>query len=219
MYAFGENFILSLSHDEVVHLKRSLLGKMPGEEWEQFANLRLLFAFMYAHPGKKLLFMGGELGQAGEWEHSRGLEWRSLENKANRALGWFFQDLNRLYRSEPALFEADFKSVGFEWLEVDNGEESIIAFLRKARDPAIRCCSRPTSRPCLAPTTASASPTRSTTLCCSTATPSGTAASAMRPRPRVHAEEIHWHDREFSIRLTLPALSAVILKPAPPAVG
>ena len=220
MYAFGENFILSLSHDEVVHLKRSLLGKMPGEEWERFANLRLLFAFMYAHPGKKLLFMGGELGQAGEWEHSRGLEWRSLENKANRALGWFLQDLNRLYRSEPALFEADFKSVGFEWLEVDNAEESIIAFMRKARDPRetllfaanFSAVSRPDHR------IGVPYPVDYTLLLDSNAKRYG--GFAVEARARVmHAEEVHWHDREFSVRLTLPALSAVILKPAPPVIG
>ena len=220
MYAFGENFVLALSHDEVVHLKRSLLGKMPGEEWEQFANLRLLFAFMYAHPGKKLLFMGGELGQAGEWEHSRGLEWRSLENKANRALGWFFQDLNRLYRSQPALFEADFKSVGFEWLEVDNAEESIIAFLRKARDPRetllfaanFSAVSRPDHR------IGVPYPVGYTLLFDSNAKRYGGFA-AKAPAPVVRAEEVHWHGREFSIRLTLPALSAVILKPAPPTTG
>jgi 1,4-alpha-glucan branching enzyme len=220
MYAFGENFILSLSHDEVVHLKRSLLGKMPGEEWERFANLRLLFAFMYAHPGKKLLFMGGELGQVGEWEHSRGLEWRSLENKANRALGWFFQDLNRMYRSEPALFEADFKSVGFEWLEVDNAEESIIAFLRKARDPRetllfaanFSAVSRPDHR------IGVPYPVGYTLLFDSNARRYGGFA-VTAPAPVVRAEEVHWHGREFSIRLTLPALSAVILKPAPPTIG
>ena len=220
MYAFGENFVLALSHDEVVHLKRSLLGKMPGEEWEQFANLRLLFAFMYAHPGKKLLFMGGELGQAGEWEHSRGLEWRSLENKANRALGWFLQDLNRLYRSQPALFEADFKSVGFEWLEVDNAEESIIVFLRKARDPRetllfaanFSAVSRPDHR------IGVPYPVGYTMLFDSNAKRYGGFAAKASARV-VRAEEVHWHDREFSVRLTLPALSAVILKPAPPAVG
>ena len=216
MYAFSENFILALSHDEVVHLKRSLLGKMPGEDWEQFANLRLLFTFMYAHPGKKLLFMGGELGQATEWEHSRGLEWRSLENKANRALGWFFLDLNRVYQSEPALFEADFKSVGFEWLEVDNADESIIAFLRKAKDPRdavlfaanFSAVSRPDHR------IGVPYPVAYTLLFDSNAKRYGGFA-AEAPARIVRAEEVHSHDREFSVRLTLPALSAVILKPAP----
>ena len=109
---------------------------MPGEDWEQFANLRLLFTFMYAHPGKKLLFMGADMGQSSEWDHARGLEWRWLENDANRALGWFFQDLNRVYRSEPALFEADFKPDSDQIrYEVDNADGSIIAFLRKAKDP------------------------------------------------------------------------------------
>jgi 1,4-alpha-glucan branching enzyme len=216
MYAFSENFILALSHDEVVHLKRSLFGKMPGDEWERFANLRLLFAFMYAHPGKKLLFMGGELGQAGEWEHSCGLEWRSLENKANRALGWFFQDLNRLYRSEPALFEGDFKSVGFDWLEVDNGEESIIAFLRKARDPRetvlfaanFSAVSRPDHR------IGVPYPVDYTLLFDSNAKRYG-GFRAEAPSTVVHAEEVPCHGREFSIRLPLPALSAMVLKPAP----
>jgi 1,4-alpha-glucan branching enzyme len=161
--------------------------------------------------------MGGELGQASEWEHSRGLEWRSLENKANRALGWFFQDLNHLYRSQPALFEADFKSVGFDWLEVDNSEESIIAFLRKARDPRetllfaanFSAVSRPDHR------IGVPYPVAYIELFDSNLKRYGGLHSPSLGRV-VHAEEVPWHGREFSIRLTLPALSAVILKPAPP---
>ena len=169
-------------------------------------------------PARSCSFMGGELGQASEWDHARGLDWRSLENKANRALGWFFQDLNRVYRSEPALFEADFKSVGFEWLEVDNADESIIAFLRKAKDPRdavlfaanFSAVSRPDHR------IGVPYPVAYTLLFDSNAKRYGGFA-AEAPARIVHAEEVHWHDREFSVRLTLPALSAVILKPAPPA--
>ena len=173
---------------------------MPGEDWEQFANLRLLFTFMYAHPGKKLLFMGAELGQSSEWDHARGLEWRSLENNANRALGWFFQDLNRVYRSEPALFEADFKPVGFEWLEVDNADGSIIAFLRKAKDPRdavlfaanFSAVSRPDHR------IGVPYPVAYTLLFDSNAKRYGGFA-AEAPARVVRAEEVHWHDRDFSV--------------------
>jgi 1,4-alpha-glucan branching enzyme len=216
MYAFSENFILSLSHDEVVHLKRSLLNKMPGEDWEKFANVRLLFTLMYAHPGKKLLFMGGELGQEGEWDHTRGLDWGALKSKANRTLGWFLQDLNRIYRAEGALHEADFQATGFEWLEVDNAEESVLAFLRKARDPRdavlfaanFSAISRPQHR------IGVPYPVSYTELFDSNAQRYG--GFGANPSPLVvQAEEIPCHGREFSICLTLPALSAVILKPAP----
>jgi 1,4-alpha-glucan branching enzyme len=216
MYAFNENFILALSHDEVVHLKHSLLGKMPGEEWEKFANLRLLFTFMYAHPGKKLLFMGSELGQQGEWDHAKELEWRALEKKPNRGLGWLVQDLNRFYRKQPPLYQVDFKPTGFEWLEVDNNEESIIAFLRKGRDPRhallfaanFSDISRPQHR------IGVPYPVAYTLLFDSNAGKYGGCGTPPGQDVR-HAEEIPWHGRDFSIRITLPALSAVILQPAP----
>ena len=216
VYAFNENFVLSLSHDEVVHLKRSLLGKMPGEVWERFANLRLLFALMYAHPGKKLLFMGGELGQESEWSHDTGLEWRALEKKPNRALGWYIQDLNRFYRAQPALHQVDFRAGGFEWLEVDNGEESILAFLRKAKDPRrallfagnFSAVSRPGHR------IGVPYPVTYTVLFDSNDAKYG-GSGAARDGERVAAEEIPWHGHAFSMAITLPALSAVILQPAP----
>ncbi len=216
MYAFAENFILALSHDEVVHLKRSLLGKMPGEAWEKFANLRLLFTFMYAHPGKKLLFMGSELGQASEWNHDGELEWRALERKPNQALSRLLGDLNRFYREQPPLHEVDFKADGFEWLEVDNDEESIIAFVRKGRDPRhalmfvanFSATSRPEHR------IGVPYPVRHTVLFQSNAQTYG--GSGTPPGSEVcDAEEVPCHGRDFSIRITLPALSAVILEPAP----
>ncbi|MBK8209317.1 MAG: 1,4-alpha-glucan branching protein GlgB [Rhodospirillales bacterium] len=217
VYAFNENFVLSLSHDEVVHLKRSLLGKMPGEDWERFANLRLLFTLMYAHPGKKLLFMGGELGQESEWSHETGLEWRALEKKPNRALGWYIQDLNRLYRTQPALHQVDFRAQGFEWLEVENAEESILAFLRKAKDPRrallfaanFSAVSRPEHR------IGVPYPVTFTLLFDSNDAKYG-GSGAARNRDGIAAEEVPWHGHAFSISVSLPALSAVILQPEPP---
>ncbi len=214
VYAFNENFVLSLSHDEVVHLKRSLLGKMPGEDWERFANLRLLFTFMYAHPGKKLLFMGGELGQEAEWSHETGLEWRALERKTNRALGWCVQDLNRLYRSQPALHEVDFLGQGFEWLEADNAEESTLAFLRKAKDPRrallfagnFSAISRPEHRIGVPYPVAY-------TVIFDSNEPKYGGSGVPRGRERIVAEEVPWAGQAFSISLCLPALSAVILQP------
>jgi 1,4-alpha-glucan branching enzyme len=132
MYAWSENFVLPLSHDEVVYGKRSLLDKMPGDRWQKFANLRSLYAYMWARPGKKMLFMGGEFGQWREWNHDNSLDWHLLTEPDHRGLQALVRDLNRLYRAEPALWEADIEPAGFQWIDANNGDENIIAFMRIA---------------------------------------------------------------------------------------
>src|SRR5947207_7761937 len=117
IYAYSEQFILPLSHDEVVHGKGALLAKMPGDRWQRFANLRALYAYMWAHPGKKLLFMGGELGQWDEWSHERSLDWHLLDGAQHAGVQRLVRDLNRAYRVEPALWEVDSEPAGFAWLE------------------------------------------------------------------------------------------------------
>jgi 1,4-alpha-glucan branching enzyme len=132
-YAFSENFVLPLSHDEVVHGKGSLLGKMPGDRWQQFANVRAYFGFMYAHPGKKLLFMGDEFAQEREWNHDRSLDWHVTADAAHRTMQLLVRDLNATYRGLPALYELDAEQAGIEWI-VSDKDQSIIAFVRRARD-------------------------------------------------------------------------------------
>ncbi|MEW6439726.1 MAG: 1,4-alpha-glucan branching protein GlgB [bacterium] len=132
-YAFFENFVLPLSHDEVVHGKGALVGKMPGDEWQKSANLRLLYGYMYGHPGKKLLFMGAELAQWREWSHEESLEWHGLEYPSHQGVHRWVRDLNRLYRTEPALYDLDFAMDGFEWVDFCDWESSIISFLRKGK--------------------------------------------------------------------------------------
>ena len=131
LYAFHENFVLPLSHDEVVYGKGSLLGKMPGDVWQKFANLRLLYGYMYAQAAKKLLFMGGEIGQWNEWTHDRSLDWDLLQQPLHNSLQRWVSDLNRLYRSEPALYEYDIDPAGFEWVDCNDAESSVISLLRK----------------------------------------------------------------------------------------
>jgi 1,4-alpha-glucan branching enzyme len=132
-YAFTENFVLPLSHDEVTHGKGSLIGKMHGDEWQQFANLRLLFGYMWGHPGKKLLFMGGEFGQRREWQHDESLEWHVLQYPLHAGVQQWVRDLNRFYRASPALYELDFSADGFQWVDCNDSEASVLAFLRKDR--------------------------------------------------------------------------------------
>ena len=132
-YAFSENYILPLSHDEVVHGKRSLLGRMPGDRFCQFANLRAFLGFMWAHPGKKLLFMGGEFAQQSEWNHDVGLDWHLLAHPEHRGVQSLVRDLNQLYRSETALFDLDGEAAGFEWIRADDAANSILAFQRRDR--------------------------------------------------------------------------------------
>jgi 1,4-alpha-glucan branching enzyme len=132
LYAWNENFVLPLSHDEVVHGKRSLLSKMPGDRWQMFANLRALYGYMWARPGKKLLFMGGEFGQWKEWNYDESLDWEVLQGSEHRGLQTLVGELNRLYRSEPALWEADHDHAGFQWIAADNADDNMIAFMRIA---------------------------------------------------------------------------------------
>ncbi len=131
LYAFAENFILPISHDEVVHGKGSLIGKMPGDEWRRFANARAYFAFMWGHPGKKLLFMGQEFGQTREWSEERSLDWDLLQFWPHAGLSQLVRDLNHLYRAYPALHARDCEADGFQWLVVDDQDNSVFAWLRR----------------------------------------------------------------------------------------
>jgi 1,4-alpha-glucan branching enzyme len=132
LYAFSENFVLPLSHDEVVHGKGSLLARMPGDDWQRFANLRLLFGYQWTHPGKKLVFMGQEFGQRSEWSHEAGPDWAALEDPRHAGVGRLVRDLNRLYRERPALHRHDFEAEGFAWIDCQDREQSVVAFLRRA---------------------------------------------------------------------------------------
>lgn len=138
-YAFSENFILPLSHDEVVHGKRSIFGRMPGDEWQRFANLRAYYSFMYGHPGKKLLFMGSEFAQDTEWNHDTGLPWHLLDRPCHAGVQRLVRDLNRIYRDLPALHARDCEADGFEWLVMHDADNSVFAWLRKGRNEAERC--------------------------------------------------------------------------------
>jgi 1,4-alpha-glucan branching enzyme len=138
-YAFSENFILPLSHDEVVHGKRSILGRMPGDRWQRFANLRAYYGFMFGHPGKKLMFMGSEFAQDTEWSHDHSLPWHLLSHAEHAGVHALVRDLNILYRNVPALHAMDCDPSGFEWLVTDDANQSVFAWLRKGRDTRERC--------------------------------------------------------------------------------
>jgi 1,4-alpha-glucan branching enzyme len=151
IYAFTENFCLPMSHDEVVHGKGSLLDQMPGDLWQKFANLRLLYGYMWTHPGKKLLYMGSEFGQWHEWNHNESLQWHLLQWQSHQGVQRYLADLNDLYKREPAMHEVDFDHTGFEWIDCHNWQDSILVYMRKAKDPndfLIACCNfTPVPRP------------------------------------------------------------------------
>lgn len=135
-YAFTENFMLPLSHDEVVHGKGPLIDRMPGDEWQRFANLRVLYGYMYTHPGTKLVFMGGELGQTSEWKHDLSIEWHLLEQDSHKGIQQVTKDLNHLYKTEPALYENSFSAEGFEWIELNDYQNSALSYIRKGKNEA-----------------------------------------------------------------------------------
>ena len=135
LYAFTENFVLPFSHDEVVHGKRSMLDKMPGDAWQKHATLRALYGFMYGHPGKKLLFMGDEFGQWREWSHESSLDWHLLDEPLHQGLARWVRDLNHVYQREPSLYQVDFEDAGFAWIDCTDSEQSVVSLIRRARDP------------------------------------------------------------------------------------
>ena len=140
VYACNEHIVLPLSHDEVVHGKRSILGRMPGDDWQRFANLRAYYALMFAHPGKKLLFMGNDIAQHDEWKHDRTLDWHLLEFGPHRGVHRLIADLNALYRSTPALYEKDFDGGGFEWIDYHDRDSSVLSWIRRDHHGGIVVC-------------------------------------------------------------------------------
>ena len=213
MYAFTENFVLPLSHDEVVHMKGSLINKMAGDAWQKFANLRLLFAHMYSQPGKKLLFMGGEFGQFREWNHDTSLDWHLLDQPQHDALRRFVEDLNKVYRDTPALHELDMSPDGFEWIDCCDTEQSIVSLMRKSRtrpDEVIVAVLNftPIARQNYAVGVPSGG--RWTEVLNSDAIIySGSGQGNMGG---VDAAPIRLHGRKWSVSLTLPPLGAVFLR-------
>ena len=212
-YVFSENFFLPLSHDEVVHEKRSLIGRMPGNSWQRFANLRAYYGFMYGHPGKKLLFMGGEFAQEREWCHDRGLDWHLLDAPLHRGIQTLIRDLNRLYRRDPALHEQDCQAEGFEWIDASDTKNSVLSFLRRGRkssDVAVIVCNF--------------TPKVHGKFRIGVPEPGFYAeeintdaleygGSGVGNLGGLHADRVPRHGRPFSLPLTLPPLATLILRP------
>ncbi len=211
-YAFFENFVLALSHDEVVHGKGSLIGKMPGDSWQQFANLRLLYGYMWGHPGKKLLFMGSEFGQRREWTHEGQLEWWVLEHADHAGVQRWVADLNALYAAEPALHQVDFSQAGFAWVDCHDADNSVISFLRKPREgpPVLVVCNfTPVPRPNYVVGVPQGGYWQE--LLNSDATLYG--GSGIGNLGGVEAAPVPAHGHFHSLSVTLPPLAAIFLKP------
>jgi 1,4-alpha-glucan branching enzyme len=213
LYAFHENFVLPLSHDEVVHGKRSLLEKMPGDDWQKFANLRLLFGYLYAHPGKKLLFMGSELAQRNEFWENAAVDWSLEKSPSHHGIQRLVGDLNRLHSHEGALHEVDFEWSGFEWLEANDSATSVLSFLRRARNPEdfviVVCNFTPVVRESYrvgVPRPGFYREVLNTDSTYYEGTDVGNAGG-------VRAEPIPWNDRPYSIKLRLPPLAVMYFKP------
>ncbi|MFN2229496.1 MAG: 1,4-alpha-glucan branching protein GlgB [Anaerolineae bacterium] len=213
IYAFTENFVLVISHDEVVHGKRAMLDKMPGDMWQQFANLRLYYTFMWTHPGKKLLFMGQDFGQWHEWNEAASLDWDLLQWEPHRKLQYFVSDLNKLYAAQPALYQRDFTSDGFEWIDFSDWENSILCYIRRAADPGdylvVACNFTPVPRQgyrvgvpehCLYREVLNSDAPAYW-------------GSGMGNMGGFWSDPVPWHGRPCSLNLTLPPLAAVVFKP------
>jgi 1,4-alpha-glucan branching enzyme len=215
VYQFSENFILPLSHDEVVHGKRSLLGKQPGDRWQQFANLRLLFGYQFGSPGKKLLFMGSELAEEQEWHHDRGLDWSLLDRPAHDGVRRWVSDLNAVYRHEPALHRHDCDASGFAWVEADDGRNSVLAFLRRS-DPDRPVLVVVNFTPVVRHDYRLGVPLKGqwTEILNSDLEIYG--GSGVSNSGRLVADYVPWHGHEHSLSITLPPLAVVMFVPLRP---
>lgn len=213
VYAFSENFMLPLSHDEVVYGKGSLLGRMPGDEWQKFANLRLLFTYMFTHPGSKLLFMGGEFAQWDEWNHEQSLHWHLLQQGYHPGIRQLLVELNKLYRSEPALYECQFEPDGFEWIDYSDHQNSVIVYQRKALNPEelllVVCNFTPNVQHDYrigAPRSCGWEE-----IFNSDSTHFG--GSGVLNNTIIHTQPIPYHGKADSLLIVLPPLAAIVLKP------
>ena len=214
IYAFSENFILPLSHDEVVHGKGSLLGKMPGDRWQKFANLRAYLAFMWTHPGKKLLFMGGEFAQEREWNHDQSLDWHLLADPSHRGVHALVRDLNQLYRTVPALHRFDSEPRGFEWIDAGDASQSTLSFIRRGladQAPMAVVCNftqvvRHRFRLGV--------PKQGRWVEKLNTDSAAYGGSNVGNLGSVEAQDMSWHGQPFSVELALPPLATVVLEHA-----
>jgi 1,4-alpha-glucan branching enzyme len=213
IYAFSENFILPISHDEVVHGKGSLLGKMPGDTWRRFANLRAYLAYMWAHPGKQLLFMGCELGQEAEWSHQRSIDWESLADPNHQGVQALVRDLNRVYREHPALWERDSSPEGFAWIDPNDVDGNVLSFIRySATGAPLVCLCNFSPVPRNDYRVGLPRVGRWTEALNTDAAPYG--GSNVGNLGAVEATEIGWDGQPASATVTLPPLATVWLAPA-----
>lgn len=216
-YAFAEQYVLPLSHDEVVHGKKSLLDKMPGDYWQKFANIRAFYAYFIAHPGKKLLFMGGEFGQFAEWQEWKSLDWQLLNYEMHRKLQVFTQELLHIYRHEPAFWQLDRSWHGFEWIDCSDAEQSVVAFLRLTAEGKfiiVVCNFTPVGR--FRYRIGVPSPGQYVEVLNSDCVSYGGSGQG---NGKLEAERREWHGREYSLAITLPPLATIFIKLANQSVG
>jgi 1,4-alpha-glucan branching enzyme len=212
LYAFHENFMLPLSHDEVVYGKGSLIRKMPGDDWQKFANLRLLFGYMYAQPGKKLLFMGGEFGQWDEWYHETSLAWHLLQYPPHSGLKQWIKDLNQLYKAEPCLHETDFEPSGFEWIDCNDSQQSTLSLLRKGNSNGSFLVAACNFTPVVRQTYRLGVPREGFWKEVLNSDSSLYGGSGLGNLGGVQARKRPMHGRDYSLEITLPALTIVFFK-------
>jgi 1,4-alpha-glucan branching enzyme len=212
MYAFTENFMLPLSHDEVVHGKGSLLGRMPGDEWNRFANLRTMYSYMFTHPGTKLLFMGGEFAQSGEWNHDRSLDWHLLDFASHQGIYKIVKDLNHMYREEPALYEFGFESKGFEWLDYSDRDNSVMMYIRrgwKTEDTLIVACN---FTPAVRHDYRIGVPIKGSWKEIFNSDSAKYGGSGVLNQGLLITKPVKFHGKDYSFTLTLPPLSIIVIK-------
>ncbi|GAA4280257.1 1,4-alpha-glucan branching protein GlgB [Gaetbulibacter aestuarii] len=211
-YAFSENFMLPLSHDEVVYGKNSIIGRMPGDDWQRFANARALYAYMFTHPGTKLLFMGGEFGQYNEWNFQGSLDWNLLEYKPHKTLQTFFKDLNKFYTSHPALFEKAFTNEGFEWINFGDSENSVMSYIRKGKDPKNDLVVVCNFTPSMHENYSIGLPEDGNLKEIFNSDLKKYGGSGVSNKKIIPATEKEWNGKPFSAEITIPPLSVTIFK-------
>jgi 1,4-alpha-glucan branching enzyme len=212
LYSFTENFVLPFSHDEVVHGKRSMLDKMPGDLWQKHATLRALYGYMFGHPGKKLMFMGSEFGQWREWDHDSSLDWHLLDEPLHRGLQAWVRDLNLTYRREPSLHEVDFEGQGFNWIDCHDNENSVISMIRRARDRQDYTVMVVNFTPVPRPSYLVGVPAGGWYREILNSDAELYGGSNMGNGGGIHAEPVAAHGFEHSVRLVIPPLGFVLLK-------